>query len=110
MEDFSDSLMDPVNSEVKEAVCGKLSVKQILSSLILPIMAQVGACDILHDNLVASGVSLKVKPVDCIRVYSFAKTVQTALIYTSYSEALPINELTCSSYVVACNETRRTIL
>lgn len=53
MEDFSDSLMDPVKSEVKEAVCGKLSVKQILSSLILPIMAQVGACDILHDNLVA---------------------------------------------------------
>lgn len=82
MEDFSDSLMDPINSEVKEAVCGKLSVKQILSSLILPIMAQVGACDILHDILVASGISLKVKPVDCIRVYSFAKTVQTALIYT----------------------------
>ena len=48
--------------------------------------------------IVASGI--KVKPVYCVRVYSFAKTVQKALMYAYYCEILPIIELTYSSQAV----------
>lgn len=50
-------------------------------------------------RLLASGIKVK-QPVDCIKVYSFANTVQTALVHLYYWEALPINELTCSSQAV----------